>query len=220
MGRLRGSQRQVGNDPRARRNASALSLNFQLAGGDGALAQDPTTGEITLSLGTLSGLSQTGGALNVVVQGVLAIDASGVTLTLGQGVEDASGALQVQVKTDGGIVRDADGLSVNAATATVRGGVKQLAAIADQGVLTDSSGGTSGGSTVGAIGITVIDPVDTPADAAVLRDDLVTNTIPDIEARLSECRNAIATLAAYATSLEDKVNEILAKARTAEVLGT
>lgn len=36
----------------------------------------------------------------------------------------------------------------------------------------------------------VTDPVDSPADADALRDDLVTNTIPSIEARLAALQEA------------------------------
>lgn len=52
----------------------------------------------------------------------------------------------------------------------------------------------------------ITDPGDAPADADALRDDLVTNTIPAIEAAL----NALGT----------KVNNILSKLETAEILAS
>lgn len=164
--------------------------------------------------------------LKVKVQGVLTIDASGIKLNIGEALEvDGSSNLRVKVKASGGITRDADGLSVDganlpAATTTNKGAVKQASAVPDQSALTDGSGGTSGDGTVGAISTDITDPADSPADADALRDDLVANTIPSVEQRLAECRDAVATLAAYCTSLEDKVNDLLTKLRAAGALET
>lgn len=106
------------------------------------------------------------------------------------------------------------------ATTTLRGVVLQQASVVDETVLADNSGGTSGGGTIAAVDVDITDPADTPATADALRDDLVTNTIPDIEGSIGDCRDAIATLAAYCTSLEDKINEMLANQRTAGQLNS
>ena len=111
-------------------------------------------------------------------------------------------------------------LDVPDATEAVAGVVKMQDLVADAPVLTDNSGGTSGAGTIAAIGIAVTDPADTPADADALRDDLVANTIPSIETELTNLRNAVATLAAYATTLEDKINAMLAEQKTAGQMNT
>lgn len=69
--------------------------------------------------------------------------------------------------------------------------------------LTDNSGGAGADGTIDAIDTVITDPADTPADADYLRDDLVANTIPDIEASLQNCADAIAELA-------DQVNKLIA----------
>ncbi len=71
--------------------------------------------------------------------------------------------------------------------------------------LTDDSGGSSGGDTIAAVLVAITDPADTPADADALRDDLVINTIPDIETGLTDCANAIATLAAKVNALQTEL---------------
>ncbi|HNU81939.1 MAG TPA: hypothetical protein PKO05_00720 [Thermoanaerobaculia bacterium] len=74
----------------------------------------------------------------------------------------------------------------------------QSAAIAD---LSGTVGGVAGDALTA-----VTDPADTPADADALRDDLVTNTIPTIEANF--------------TDLQAKVNAILAALRAANIIAT
>ena len=112
------------------------------------------------------------------------------------------------------------GLKVTDATEAQRGSVLLQGLVADASVLTDNSGGTSGAGTIAAIGVAITDPADTPADADALRDDLEANTIPSIETELSNLRNAVATLAAYCTTLEDKINEMLAAQKTAGQMNT
>jgi hypothetical protein len=68
-----------------------------------------------------------------------------------------------------------------------------------QGVDPSDISGSSGGS--GTAVVTITDPADTPATADALRDDLVTNSLPEI-------RNCI-------TGLQAKVNGILAAMRAA-----
>jgi hypothetical protein len=182
-------------------------------------------GGASVRLATTPGLEVATG-LKAKVQGVLTIDASGIKLSIGEALEaDGSSNLRVKVKASGGITRDADGLSVDAAnlpaaTTTTKGAVKQAIAVPDQLALTDSSGGTSGSGTIAAISTDITDPADAPVDADALRDDLVTNTIPSVEQRLAESRDAVATLAAYCISLEDKVNDLMTKLRAAGVLET
>jgi len=65
--------------------------------------------------------------------------------------------------------------------------------------------GTVGGSANDAM-TAITDPADTPADADALRDDLVTNTIPTIEANF--------------TDLQAKVNAILAALRAAKIIAS
>lgn len=109
-------------------------------------------------------------------------------------------------------------LAVSRATTSTWGTVLMAGAVADLTALTDNSGGTSGSGTVGAVGVTVTDPADTPADADVLRDDLVANTIPSMESRLTEIRNAVATLADYNNDLGAKVAALSAALRAAGIL--
>ena len=82
----------------------------------------------------------------------------------------------------------------------------QLSHIADPtetaATLTDNSGGGAADNTIGAITVAITDPGDAPADADALRDDLVTNTIPDIEQGLQDCADAIAELA-------DEINKLI-----------
>ncbi len=65
--------------------------------------------------------------------------------------------------------------------------------------------GTIGGTANDAM-TAITDPADTPADADALREDLVTNVIPTIEANF--------------TDLQAKVNAILAALRTANIIAT
>lgn len=217
MAGLRGQVREPGADPRARRNSQNLAEQVDFvdpAGvisidGDGylalALASDGgltvASSELTLDLDTDPGLALSASGLTAVVQGVLDIDASGIKLVLAAdpGLEDSSG-LRVKIKTDGGVVRDADGLSLAAATTLVIGGVNQAAAQAD-------SGETSVTLT------SVTDPADSPADADALRDDLVANALAELQTRDGELETSIETLAG-------EFNDLLAKLRTAGILTT
>jgi hypothetical protein len=65
--------------------------------------------------------------------------------------------------------------------------------------------GTIGGTANDAM-TAITDPADTPADADALREDLVTNVIPTIEANF--------------TDLQAKVNAILAALRAANIIAT
>ena len=89
---------------------------------------------------------------------------------------DGTITLTVPLKASFGITSDANGLSLN-----------QQANVVDASVVH-----------------AITDPADTPATADVLRDDLVTNAIPDIEAAL----NALGT----------KVNAILALLLASEMM--
>jgi len=69
-------------------------------------------------------------------------------------------------------------------------GSKALVSLAPEGAITDATTSHA-----------ITDPADTPADADALRDDLVANTIPDIEAAL----DALGTkLNSILTALENK----------------
>lgn len=132
---------------------------------------------------------------------------------------DAEG--QVSLNLDGATLEQSGaGLKVTDATEVQRGTVLLQGLVANVTALTDNSGGTSGGSTVPAVGTSITAPADTPADADVLRDDLVANTLPSIEGELSNLRNAVATLSAYCTGLENKINEMLAAQKTASQMST
>lgn len=78
------------------------------------------------------------------------------------------------------------------------------AAALTQDTLTDSTGGTPT-TTLASIGTSVTDPADAPADADALREDLVTNTIPSIEAPLLAICNAIASIAAQMAKVKTDV---------------
>lgn len=220
MGGLRGQIREPRADARARRNSQRIADSAQFLSGsditvddDGILTitKDPNGGLTTTANGLAvnliaqPGLVLSASGLAALVQGVLAIDGSGIYLSIGDGLEnDGSGNLRV--KLDGTTLqRNASGISVitanlaAAATAT-RGVVNQAAARAD-----------SGQSTVTLSAVT--DPVDTPADADALRDDLVANTLPSLATRDTELETAIETLAG-------EFNDLLAKLRTAGVLDT
>jgi hypothetical protein len=194
-----------GSDTRARRNASKWRVPGIVALPGGGLAVDPATGALTIDTG--SGIIITGNELTV-------------ALATNPGLEFISSALRVQVVTNGGIARVAGGLELTAATTAFRGGVLQQTLVTDQGILTDNSGGTSGGGTIAAVSVAIVDPADSPVDADALRDDLVANTLPSIATGLDDLRNAVATLAAYATSLEDKINAMLAAQKTAGQMST
>lgn len=67
---------------------------------------------VAVDLAATPGLQFVSGDLAALVQGVLAIDASGIKLSIGEGLEnDGADALRVKIKTDGGIDRDSNGLN-------------------------------------------------------------------------------------------------------------
>jgi hypothetical protein len=200
MAGLRGQDRAPRAPVRERRNADNLATNPEFTA-PGEVIQVDGDVVFVLVLADAGGLANDDGELIVL-------------LATNPGIEFDEG-LRVKVKANGGVTRDADGLSIAEATDAVRGGVLRQVLQADVPVLADNSGGTSGAGTIAAVGVTITAPGDAPADADALRDDLVTNTIPSIETELSALRNAIATLAAYATVLEDKINAMLAAQITA-----
>jgi len=203
MAGLKGQVREPRQDPRARRNSQNLSALVSFIGSPSVVSLED--GVLVITIG--DGLDDTGDTLVV-------------DLASDPGLEFSSGDLRVKIKASGGVVRDSDGLSLSAATESVAGAVLLQGLVADAEVLSDSSGGTSGSGTIAAVGIDVTDPGDAPADADALRDDLVDNTIPSIETELSNLRNAVATLAAYSTDLEDKINEMIAAQKTALQMNT
>ena len=170
-----------------------------------------------------SGLQTLAGGLSVLLpaNSGLQTAAGGLSILLNAtpGLEISTG-LRIKQPANSGLTVDSTGLFLALATTTVKGGVLKAALIADQAVLTDNSGGTSGAGTIAAIGIAVTDPADTPVDADALRDDLVANTIPSIETELSNLRNAVATLAAYNNTVKDKINAILLGQKNAGQMST
>ena len=230
-------------DPRSRRNSANLASNVQWIGAAEAIALTGD-GELTVTLTATGGLEVVSSALGINLDSTpgLVLASSGIKVLLDStepglqltsglkvllatdpGLEFSTG-LRAKIKAASGVTRDSDGLSVNTsdlqADTSTYGTVKQQTLIADQTVLTDSSGGTSGSGTIAAIGIVVTDPADTPADADALRDDLVANTIPSIETELTNLRNAVATLAAYSTTIEDKINAMIAAEKTADQMSS
>ena len=143
--------------------------------------------------------------------GVLVLD-----LATDPGLENSSGALRVKIKAASGIVRDADGLSVDVT-------VLAAATEADKGVVNQSAARVDSGEdtvTLTSVTTSITDPADTPATADALRDDLVTNALSEIGTALgalatrdTENETAIETLAT-------EFNDLLAKLHTAGILNT
>lgn len=206
MAGLRGQQRLPSGTPsRLRRSQNRLADTDTAFAPGGVIATAPD-GTLTLNVSGTGGLENTAGelALKLRADEGLSLNASG----LGTVLDGAT------------LERSAAGLKVTDATEAQRGSVFQQGLVADVGVIVDNSGGTDGAGTIAAVGIVITDPADTPADADTLRDDLVANTIPSIEAELSNLRNAVATLAAYASDLENKINEMLQAQQTAGQMNT
>ena len=157
---------------------------------------------------------QTGGGLESTDTGL------GLVLRPDEGLSVSASGLGTVLVGGGGLQTGASGLSVTDATEAQRGAVLQQELVLDATILVDNSGGTDGAGTIAAVGVTITDPADTPASADALRDDLVNNTIPSIEAEVANLRNAVATLAAYCTGLEDKINEMLAAEQAAGQMNT
>jgi hypothetical protein len=239
MAGLRGQDRAPGAPVRERRNFDNLSAVLEFIGaneviqvnGDGhftlvlksAGGLENDAGELAIKLAATPGLVLAAGGIAVLLDptepGLQLTTGLKVLLAATPGLEFSTG-LRAKIKTDGGLVLDADGLSLAAATEAVIGGVLRQDFIDDAAELVDNSDGTSGGGTIGAVGVDVTDPGDAPVDVDALRDDLVANTIPSIETIVSDLRDAVATLAEYATSLEDKINQMLAAQITADQMSS
>jgi hypothetical protein len=111
------------------------------------------------------------------------------------GLEKSSGYLKIKLNATPGLVLSTGGLAVK-----VR---------ATYGLTLDANGlalKQQAHEVNASAAHAITDPADTPASADALRDDLVINTIPAIEAAL----NALGT----------KVNNILTKLETAEILAS
>jgi len=143
--------------------------------------------------------------------GVLVLD-----LATDPGLENSSGALRVKIKAASGIVRDADGLSVDVT-------VLAAATEADKGVVNQSAARVdSGEDTVTLTGVTtaITDPADTPATADALRDDLVTNALSEIGTALGNLATRDTENETAIETLATEFNDLLAKLRTAGILNT
>lgn len=119
MARLKGFQREPRSDVRARRNSTSLasfvefigtSEVIQLSGlgeltarlkSDGGLEND--AGELAIKLGTNPGLQLAAAGISALVQGVVGVDASGIKINLGTGVQNDNGNLATN---DSQIVHD------------------------------------------------------------------------------------------------------------------
>lgn len=161
----------------------------------------------------------------------ISVDAAGIFVKTKDdtGIKVDSGGIYIQIKGDNGIDVGADGIFVkikadNGIAVDTNGIFAKIKA--DNGIGVDSNGlyvsrKTGYGIDVDSDGLklkqqaheadasashSITDPADSPADADALRDDLVTNTIPAIESAL----NALGT----------KINNILSKLETAEVLAS
>ena len=139
-----------------------------------------------------------------------------VVLDTDPGLENNSGALRVKIKAASGIVRDADGLSVDVT-------VLAAATEADKGVVNQSAARVdSGEDTVTLTGVTtaITDPADTPATADALRDDLVTNALSEIGTALGNLATRDTENETAIETLATEFNDLLAKLRTAGILNT
>lgn len=207
MAGLKGQIREPRASARARRNSANLASNVSFVDAANQVVQLTAQGYLTLILAAAGGLENSSAELQI-------------KLDTNPGLSLSASGLIVKVKANGGITLDANGLSVTAADETNRGGVLRQNFLDDVAALVDNSGGTTGNGTIGAVGVAVTDPADTPASADVLRDDLVANTIPSIETELGNLRDAVATLADYCSDLEAKINAMLAAQQTAEQMST
>ena len=106
--------------------------------------------------------------------------------------------------------KDSDGaLEVENATATVTGAVLKSAARADS---------SQNAITLTGVTTSVTDPGDSPANADALRDDLVANTIPDIEGDMANLATRDTELETAVETLATEFNDLLAKLRTSGAL--
>jgi hypothetical protein len=211
-----------------------LSLELKAAGGikkvSGELAAELSiTGGLTTASDGLAIKCKSGGGASVDANG---LSVSGATVNNFQTMNCPAGTDPVaSISTDTLNFTVTYGLTItgNSGTKTIAFSVKRQAHVADvtaqtQDALTDSTGGTPA-TTLAAIGIAITDPADAPASADALRDDLVTNTIPSIEASLTSIRNSVASLAAQLAKVKTdvsndktKINAVLAALETAEIL--
>ena len=89
-----------------------------------------TSGSLLVSLATNSGLQFSSGGLQVKSgNGIIVAADVSVNLDTNPALAFTSAKLGVKVKANGGITKDADGLSVAAASASYKGGVLQGAAV-------------------------------------------------------------------------------------------
>jgi len=239
MAGLKGQVRTPRTTARLRRNSSRLATEAEFVGVGQVIALDE--GVLVVVLDTDPGLENNSGALRVKIKAAsgivrdadgLSIDAtafigpaqvislsSGVLaldLATDPGLENSSGALQVKIKAASGVIRDADGLSIDATALAA-------ATEADKGVVNQSAARVDSGEdtvTLTSVTTSITDPADTPATADALRDDLVTNALSEIGTALgalatrdTENETAIETLAT-------EFNDLLAKLRTAGILNT
>lgn len=106
--------------------------------------------------------------------------------------------------------KDSDGaLEVANATATVTGAVLKSAARANS---------SQNAITLTGVTTSVTDPGDSPANADALRDDLVANTIPDIEGDMANLATRDTELETAVETLATEFNDLLAKLRTSGAL--
>jgi hypothetical protein len=206
---------------------------------DGGL--QTTSAELGIKLNaTNPGLVLSSDGIAALTQGVIDIDASGIKLVFGTGLQNDAGTLKtkdteidhdnllnfatnehvdhtaVNINTTaplqgGGDISATRTLSIDSATTAAEGVVKQATARAD-------SGETA--VTLTAVTTTVTDPADAPADADALRDDLVANALSEIETALGNLSTRDGELETSVETLATEFNDLLAKLRTAGVLNT
>jgi len=234
MAGLKGQAREPRTDARARRNSQGLASEVDWVGSgslltldgdgllqlslksDGGLANN--SGELTIDLDADPGLVLAATGVKVKVAAPILLDTGGVGLDLATdpGLELNSDQLQVKTKTGGGVVRDSDGLSVDAtqlsaADTSNKGVVLQAAARADSG---------QDAVTLTGVSTAVTDPADAPADADALRDDLVANALSEIRTALGNLDTRDGELETAVETLASEFNDLLSKLRTAGVLNT
>ncbi len=111
MAGLQGQDRSPRAPVRERRNFDNLASELDFIG-LGEVIGISGDGELTLKLGTDGGLTNTGGELFVEVQGVLDIDASGIFVNIGDGLENAAGDLAIALAADSGLEFNAGDLQL------------------------------------------------------------------------------------------------------------
>ncbi len=161
---------------------------------------EKASGYLNIKLSQTGGLqvgSTTGISIKLATNSGLQVDINGTSILLDTdpGLVLGTGGLKAKVYADHGILLDSNGLSVKLKP--------------NYGIAVDSDGLKLKQQAHEADASTthdITDPGDSPASADALRDDLVSNTIPSIESAL----NALGT----------KINSILAKLETAEVLAS